>query len=62
MEKILVVISGGAVQDVVFPESLKNVELEIRDYDNNDLDDPRVLLDENDDPYQQMIFNSESED
>lgn len=58
-ERIQVIISGGAVQDVTFPESLKGVELEIRDYDNNDLDDPHVLLDENNDPYQQMLFDCE---
>lgn len=54
--KILIIISGGAVQDVVNPT---DCEIEIRDYDVETIDaeaDPRCKQDEDGDWYQEMLF------
>jgi len=56
MAKVIVFISGGAVQSISKPE---DVELEIRDYDIEEVDakdNPSCKQDANKDWYQEMFW------
>jgi hypothetical protein len=60
MNKVLIIISGGAVQSVIKP---KGIELEIRDFDVEGSDIPEnndnYRQDESGDWYQRMFWGSE---
>jgi hypothetical protein len=60
MNKVLIIISGGAVQSVIKP---KGIELEIRDFDVEGSDVPEnhpdYQQDESGDWYQRMFWGSE---
>lgn len=46
MEKVIVIISGGAVQDVIF-DKVKTCQVEIHDYDLDNVDVESLLEDPN---------------
>lgn len=60
MKRVVIVIEGGAVQSVIKP---KGIELEIRDYDVQQIDaeqDPRCKLDKKGDWYQEMLWEADT--
>lgn len=60
MKRVVIVIEGGAVQSVIKP---KGIELEIRDYDVQQIDaeqDPRCKLDKEGDWYQEMLWEADT--
>jgi hypothetical protein len=60
MAKIVIIISGGAVQSVIKP---KGIELEIKDYDVDGADIPEnndnYRVDEEGDWYQRMFWSED---
>jgi hypothetical protein len=52
-KRAIIVVSGGAAHCSYLPDG---VEIEIRDYDMLDLDDPRIAYDNDGDPYIKMEF------
>ena len=56
--KVLILINGGCVQVEYKPD---NIEIEIRDYDTDGVDEEVLQKDEDGDEYQEMIFPAENE-
>ena len=54
--KVVIIISGGAVQSISKP---KGLILEIRDYDVDDDWEGNVKIDEDGDRYQEMLWGEE---
>lgn len=60
MKRVLIIIQGGAVQSVVKP---RGIELEIRDYDVENIDaeqDSRCKLDKEGDWFQEMFWDADT--
>ena len=53
MRKVLIVIEGGAVQNVLKPAA---VEVEIRDFDTDGMDGPNIRKSKDGDSYQRMLW------
>ena len=53
MEPIVIILSGGAIQSINFPEELRNSEVcvQVWDYDQEGVDEADLLKDRNGDLY-----------